>query len=48
MDEAERCDDLVLMRDGQVVATGAPEELRVRTSTPDLESAFLELAAATS
>jgi ABC-2 type transport system ATP-binding protein len=48
MDEAERCDDLILMRDGQVVATGATEELRVRTSTPDLESAFLELAAGTS
>jgi ABC-2 type transport system ATP-binding protein len=44
MDEAERCEELVLMRAGAVVATGTPEELRARTGRPDLESAFLELA----
>ena len=46
MDEADRCDDLVLMRDGEVVATGTPDELRARTGTDDLEDAFLALAEA--
>jgi ABC-2 type transport system ATP-binding protein len=44
MDEAERCDDLVLLRDGRVVATGAPGALLERTGSGDLESAFLALA----
>jgi ABC-2 type transport system ATP-binding protein len=44
MDEAERCDDLVLLREGRVVATGAPRELRARTRTDDLETAFLAIA----
>ena len=43
MDEADRCDELVLLRDGQVLATGAPDELRLRTGTDDLDSAFLRL-----
>jgi ABC-2 type transport system ATP-binding protein len=46
MDEAERCEDLVLMREGRVVATGSPDELRERTGKSDLEDAFLELAEA--
>jgi ABC-2 type transport system ATP-binding protein len=46
MDEADRCDDLVLMRDGRVVATGSPDELRARTGADDLEDAFLALAEA--
>jgi ABC-2 type transport system ATP-binding protein len=46
MDEAERCDQLVLLRDGRVVATGAPAELRARARARDLESAFLTLAEA--
>jgi ABC-2 type transport system ATP-binding protein len=44
MDEAERCEQLVLLRAGRVVAAAAPAELRRRTRTPDLESAFLALA----
>jgi ABC-2 type transport system ATP-binding protein len=48
MDEAERCDDLILMRDGSVVAAASPEQLREKTRTPDLESAFLALAEAAS
>lgn len=44
MDEAERCDDLVLIRDSQVVATGAPAELCKRTGTKTVEQAFLKLA----
>jgi ABC-2 type transport system ATP-binding protein len=46
MDEADRCDDLVLLRDGRVVATGSPDELRHRTQADDLEDAFLALAEA--
>jgi ABC-2 type transport system ATP-binding protein len=46
MDEAERCDDLILMREGEVVATASPTALRERTRTRDLESAFLALAEA--
>jgi len=44
MDEANRCDDLVLMREGRLVASGAPDELRRKTGTRDLEEAFLALA----
>jgi ABC-2 type transport system ATP-binding protein len=47
MDEAERCDDLVLLRNGRIVATGSPSELREETNTDDLEEAFLTLAEAT-
>ena len=46
MDEAERSDDLILMRDGRIVATGAPAELREQTGQTDLEEAFLVLAEA--
>jgi ABC-2 type transport system ATP-binding protein len=46
MDEAERSDDLVLLRAGQIVATGSPDELRRKTNTSDLEDAFLALAEA--
>jgi len=47
MDEAGRCDDLVLLRNGRVVATGSPGDLRNRTGRDDLEEAFLVLAEAT-
>lgn len=43
MDEADRCDELVLLRDGAVLATGTPHELLVRTGTGDLGAAFLVL-----
>ena len=43
MDEAERCDGLLLLRDGEILATGTPAELRDRTGTQDLDSAFLRL-----
>lgn len=46
MDEAERCDDLVLMRDGQIIASGSPERLRNEAATDNLEDAFVRLAAA--
>jgi ABC-2 type transport system ATP-binding protein len=44
MDEAERCDELVLMREGRIVATGSPRGLLQQTATNDLEQAFLVLA----
>jgi len=43
MDEAERCDDLLLLREGRLLAAGTPEELRARTGTRDLDSVFLQL-----
>jgi ABC-2 type transport system ATP-binding protein len=43
MDEAGRCDNLLLMRDGRLLSTETPDELRARTGEQDLESAFLAL-----
>ncbi len=43
MDEAERCDSLVLVRDGKVLAQGTPAELRERTHTKSVEESFLKL-----
>jgi ABC-2 type transport system ATP-binding protein len=44
MDEADRCDELILMRDGAIVATGSAGELRERTGAADIEQAFMALA----
>jgi ABC-2 type transport system ATP-binding protein len=43
MDEAERCDRLLLMREGELLADDTPAALLERTLTPDVESAFLSL-----
>ena len=43
MDEADRCDQLLLLREGQLLAQAAPHEIRARTGTEDLEEAFLRL-----
>jgi ABC-2 type transport system ATP-binding protein len=43
MDEAERCDQLLLMRDGAILAASTPQELRARTGCEDLGEAFLAL-----
>ena len=43
MDEADRCDELVLLREGRILATGTPDEVRARTGAADLDSAFLRL-----
>ncbi|HEV7652846.1 MAG TPA: ABC transporter ATP-binding protein [Actinophytocola sp.] len=43
MDEAARCDRLLLMRDGYILADDTPDALRAETDTPDLEQAFLRL-----
>jgi ABC-2 type transport system ATP-binding protein len=44
MDEADRCDELVFMRDGKVIGRGTGAELRARAGTTDLEAAFLALS----
>ena len=44
MDEADRCDELLFMRDGHVLAQGTPADLRVRAGADNLESAFLHFA----
>jgi ABC-2 type transport system ATP-binding protein len=43
MDEAARCDELVLMRDGAVLAHEGLDSLLARTGTTDAEAAFLAL-----
>jgi ABC-2 type transport system ATP-binding protein len=43
MEEADRCDSLLLMRDGDLLATLTPQELRARTGEDGLEDAFLAL-----
>jgi ABC-2 type transport system ATP-binding protein len=43
MDEAERCDELLLLREGRLLAIGGPDELRQRTGARDLEQVFLRL-----
>ena len=43
MDEAERCDELVLLREGRVLAVESPGELQRRTGASDLDAAFLAL-----
>jgi ABC-2 type transport system ATP-binding protein len=43
MDEAARCDRLLLMREGGLVADTTPDELRERTGEQEMEAAFLRL-----
>jgi ABC-2 type transport system ATP-binding protein len=46
MDEAERTDDLIMMREGRIVAMAPPEDLLDQTGATNLEDAFLRLAEA--
>jgi len=43
MDEAERCDRLLLMRDGVLLSQDTPDELLARTRAGDVEAAFLAI-----
>ena len=43
MDEAERCDDLVLIRDGEILAHSSPGEFCKKTNTKSVEAGFLKL-----
>ena len=46
MDEADRCDELLLIRAGRVIARGTGAELLARAGAADLERAFLRFARA--
>ena len=43
MDEANRCDRLLLIREGRIIADDTPEAVKARAGTPDLDAAFLAL-----
>ena len=43
MDEADRCDTLLLLRDGRLLARATPAELRELTGERELDAAFLRL-----
>jgi len=43
MDEASHCEEVLLVREGQLVFSGPPEELLARTGAEDMENAFLRL-----
>ena len=45
MDEAERCDGLLLMREGRVLTKDTPAGLKQRTGTESMDAAFLRLIA---
>jgi ABC-2 type transport system ATP-binding protein len=44
MDEADRCDELLFVRAGRVIARGTGSDLRRQAGTEDLEQAFLRYA----
>ena len=44
MDEADRCDELLFIRAGRVIARGNGSDLRRSAGTGDLETAFLQFA----
>jgi len=43
MDEAERCDRLLLMREGRIIADGTPREIVEKAGVGDVEQAFLAI-----
>jgi ABC-2 type transport system ATP-binding protein len=43
MDEAGRCDRLLFIREGLLIADDTPAAVRLRTGTDDLDEAFLLL-----
>ncbi|HEX7581464.1 MAG TPA: ABC transporter ATP-binding protein [Gaiellaceae bacterium] len=43
MDEADRCDSLLLIREGRLLAQSTPDELRAKTGAQELDDAFLRL-----
>ncbi len=46
MDEAERCDRLLLMREGVIIADDTPDAIKTKAGTDDVEAAFLSLVEA--
>ena len=43
MDEAERCDRLLLMREGRIIADGTPGEIKEKAAADTVEDAFLAI-----
>ena len=43
MDDASRCDDLVLIRDGTLIAHSTPEKILKQTQSKTIEESFLKL-----
>jgi ABC-2 type transport system ATP-binding protein len=43
MDEAGRCDRLIFIREGEIIADDTPDAVRASTGTDDLEKSFLAL-----
>ncbi|WP_033542990.1 ABC transporter ATP-binding protein [Planococcus sp. CAU13] len=41
MDEAAKCEVIALVRDGGILATGSPDELKMKFGASDLEGVFL-------
>lgn len=46
MDEARRCDELLLLREGRLLAAGQVDDILRRTGAGDLDEAFLRLVEA--
>jgi ABC-2 type transport system ATP-binding protein len=46
MDEAGRCDRLLLIREGRIIADDTPDAVRAAAATDDLDEAFLRLVLA--
>jgi len=42
MDEAEKCDELALMREGKIIAQGMPEELKIQFGADNFDDVFLK------
>jgi ABC-2 type transport system ATP-binding protein len=45
LEEARHCDELLLMRDGEILVSDSPAALRARTGRDNLEDAFVALVA---
>ncbi|MDP1851737.1 MAG: ABC transporter ATP-binding protein [Candidatus Planktophila sp.] len=43
MEEADHCDELVLLRDGAILAKGTPRELRTQTGVENMDAVFISL-----
>lgn len=43
MDEADRCDSLFLLREGRILASGTPLDLKAAANTQEMEEVFISL-----
>lgn len=43
MDEADRCDSLILLREGHSLASGTPHDLKAEAHTDEMEAVFISL-----